>query len=276
MPKYQTLKVNNQATRKYLLISLILVLSLKPTSSSVNLGDCSDFLEDFPELECLQEPQIGSGQTASIYLVEFQKDSADFNLYKRGNLEGKKVFKVQRKSAETLNDVARVTQLQTVPGVIRLHSSIETEEYVLQVLDFAENGNLIGTINDPESKLLETPLKTLKFFGKIVDTLAGIHDLGLVHGDVKPDNIVLTEDYEPKFIDFSMTKKQDTVDFGHGSKSYMSPELIFSMNRFKEHGYTSKNDVYSLGIVLYMIYKRLNPIVMEYREYDTLVDYKSD
>ncbi|XP_071694547.1 probable receptor-like protein kinase At5g20050 [Rutidosis leptorrhynchoides] len=84
--------------------------------------------------------------------------------------------------------------------------------------------------------------------------LAYLHEECLewvLHCDVKPDNILLDVDYNPKVADFGMSKlfRQDATDNSiflriRGTRGYMAPEWLFN------HPITSKADVYSYGIVV--------------------------
>jgi serine/threonine protein kinase len=75
-----------------------------------------------------------------------------------------------------------------------------------------------------------------------------LHGKGILHRDLKPDNVVLVENGYIKLTDFGISAKMD--EFGHctkgsGTKSYMSPEMFRGIH---EHGVTA--DVYALGVIL--------------------------
>jgi serine/threonine protein kinase/formylglycine-generating enzyme required for sulfatase activity len=84
----------------------------------------------------------------------------------------------------------------------------------------------------------------------IASALHHAHQRGLVHRDVKPDNILLEADGKPYLADFGLALREE--DFGKGmvqagTPVYMSPEQI----RGQSHRVDGRSDVFSLGVVLY-------------------------
>src|SRR5439155_20982553 len=116
---------------------------------------------------------------------------------------------------------------------------------VFEFIDGENLKQLIGRIGPlPVRRAVELALE-------IADALAFAHDHGLVHRDVKPQNVLLTPDGDAKVTDFGIARSLD-VERGVtqtgtvlGTSNYLSPEQASGQP------VTPATDVYSLGVVLY-------------------------
>ncbi|MFJ7751261.1 PASTA domain-containing protein [Arthrobacter sp. NPDC097144] len=102
-------------------------------------------------------------------------------------------------------------------------------------------------------ELLETrtrlsPRLALALLDAVVDGLAAAHDAGLVHRDVKPENVLLADNGSIKIADFGLARAVSTsTNTGTlvGTVAYLAPELVTGS------GGDKRSDVYSAGIMLY-------------------------
>lgn len=76
-----------------------------------------------------------------------------------------------------------------------------------------------------------------------------VHGKGIVHRDVKPDNIIIDSNGYPKLADFGIAEFSNKIVPGsqYGTLTYMAPEIIF------EHEYSYTVDYYSCGVLLLLM-----------------------
>lgn len=97
------------------------------------------------------------------------------------------------------------------------------------------------------------PLATaLDWVGQIADAMAAAHASGLVHGDLKPTNLMIEADGKIRILDFGLALRQDTLATAtlptgepQGTIAYMAPERLLGAQP------DARADVYALGVILY-------------------------
>jgi serine/threonine protein kinase len=136
------------------------------------------------------------------------------------------------------------------PNIIQV-LDVETEsEYPFVVTQWAPGGNL-RRLTAVEGR---PPLAvSLRYFLQILHALSSAHDQGVVHGALKPENVVLGPSGNALLTDFGISRVAERskgagnqVYVGVGTVTYMSPE------QFRDPNFVSvKSDIYSLGIMFY-------------------------
>ncbi|KHN41912.1 Putative LRR receptor-like serine/threonine-protein kinase [Glycine soja] len=133
----------------------------------------------------------------------------------------------------------------------------------LLVYDYMPNGNLATLLQEAshqDGHVLNWPMRHLIALG-IARGLAFLHQSSIVHGDVKPQNVLFDADFEAHLSDFGLDKLtratpgEASTSTSVGTLGYVSPEAVLTGEASKE------SDVYSFGIVLLELLTGKRPVM---------------
>ena len=134
------------------------------------------------------------------------------------------------------------------PSVTKILETFESEKYMLIIMEYISGGNLQNFVKK-RRKLCEKTAKIL--FRQIIQGIKYIHSRGIVHRDIKLENILLDLNNIIKICDFGVGKliKPNTILKDQcGTPVYMAPEII------KGEGYHGfPVDIWSAGVALYIM-----------------------
>lgn len=172
---------------------------------------------------------------------------------------------------EQLMKEARAVARLENPNICAVYGLEEIGEYNFIVMQYVEGETLA-------SLLRKGPLglePALDLGEQIISALSAAHLRGIIHRDVKPQNIVVTADGQAKVLDFGLAKfvrrsqstgpadKMDQTShqgFVLGTVAYMSPEQA------RGDELDCRSDIFSFGIVFYQMLGGQNPFLRETRE----------
>lgn len=138
--------------------------------------------------------------------------------------------------------------------IIKLLDIIQKDDFYYIVLPYYEID-----LFDALPKVIGKPRTVIKIIHGIAKGIYDIHKKGYIHGDIKLENIVLNSCYKPIIIDLGLTKKITNDKSFYQSKlsgtlTYLPPEVV------DQQLYTEGMDVWSLGIVMYILMFGTDPL----------------
>ena len=92
------------------------------------------------------------------------------------------------------------------PNIVGVHEVFEENQTAYMVLDFVEGRDLLDTLDDPDHGL--TGLQVQGILRDVLGAVQYIHDRGMLHRDISPDNILLDSDMRPVLIDFGAAREE--------------------------------------------------------------------
>ena len=142
------------------------------------------------------------------------------------------------------------------PNVVQVFDQGADGDVVYLTMEFL-HGRTLREVLAVEGVL--TPREALEVAEPMLDALAAAHRAGIVHRDVKPENVVLTDDGRVKVADFGLARAASastaTAGLLLGTVAYLSPELV-------ARGVAdARSDVYAVGVMLYEMLTGSQPFV---------------
>lgn len=177
-------------------------------------------------------------------------------IYKGYNTKNNKIYAIKEITIDKKQNKSNVKRelnvLKTLdnPYIVKLHDVIIDTNYnnIYFILDYYPKGDFAKFLN-------HKPLKEKycrKYMKQLSQGLEYLLNKDILHRDLKPQNILLTNEYNIKITDFGFAKQVDKnslITTLCGSPMYMAPEII------NKQDYDIKSDLWSVGVILYeMVY----------------------
>ena len=134
------------------------------------------------------------------------------------------------------------------PNIVRVFDWGQEDGNYFIVMELIEGTCLAGLLNDQP---VLSPTKAASVCSQVAAALAHSHSSGVVHRDIKPGNILITEDGTVKVTDFGIAQATSTHDHLVAEGSVMGTASYFSPEQASGLVVDGRSDIYSLGVVLY-------------------------
>lgn len=178
---------------------------------------------------------IGSGGFGCVYLA---KDVL---------IDKKVAVKVPHKQGDNFEKLLREPRLLAAlnhPNIVSVITAEKTNEVFYIVMEYVEGNSLEQLLR--REKQLKLP-RALDWFLEIGDALAYAHGKNIIHRDIRPANILISQDEHIKVADLGTSRYLENNPFAStriGSPPYMAPEHFQGKATFQ-------SDIYSLGVLMY-------------------------
>ncbi len=157
--------------------------------------------------------------------------------------------------------VVNLIRHESIVNIIDLHALPDGRPYI--VMELLEGAPLGAVLEQSARQQRHLPLGGIgRMFGEVLDAVGAAHDKGVVHRDLKPDNIFIAPSGRPKVLDFGIAKLDvagTSTRTGAllGTPFYMSPEQCAG------RGVDHRADIYALGVILFECATGQKPFVSE-------------
>ncbi|KAM3136811.1 hypothetical protein pb186bvf_011070 [Paramecium bursaria] len=164
--------------------------------------------------------------------------------------------KILDKTTSKINVILNEIQiLRRLKGkhIVKLFEVYESKQSFYLVQEKLRPLNQNGINEGKLKKLTKQIIKTVKF----------LHDSGVMHRDIKEQNIMQSDCEDIVFVDFGVATEESISNQNEGTKFYQAPEI------FDDSYYDCRCDWYSVGVTLYRLQKKCQQIRFQYTYIDS-------
>jgi serine/threonine protein kinase len=183
---------------------------------------------------------LGSGGFGKVFLAKEERSE---------NLVAIKQLKNEDKAKQ--DDIIYEMQMVSKfnhPNIVLYKHHFVQEDLLYIVMEYCP----LGSLRDLMRKEKITSTFVWKWMSELTETLQLVHEKEIIHHDIKPDNILFTENRTIKITDFGV------ANTGAGTRPYMSPEALgWETAAVKD----ARVDIYALGVTLLELLTKRNPFI---------------
>jgi serine/threonine protein kinase len=143
------------------------------------------------------------------------------------------------------------------PNVVSSYAFIQQKDYIAFVMEYVKGGDLADYLQyNPRAPVRDV----VRILSQSCAGLQAIHEEGITHRDVKPENLLLTEDGDVKITDFGIARIKDGQRLTAqgsvlGTMEYLSPEYL------RDGDCDARSDLYAIGLIGYEMLTSKQPFL---------------
>lgn len=163
-----------------------------------------------------------------------------------GEIVVKKISKTKLQDPANYYKEAKILYASSHSNVVRVNYGCSDNDNIYIAMPYYKNGSLKSLI---DSRFLSVR-EVLRYSIQFLSGLNNIHSKGLLHFDIKPDNILISDSNEALLSDFGLSKAMDSLGFANPEAIYpkqVPPETFTSTQK------TIHFDIYLAGLTIYRL-----------------------
>ena len=210
-------------------------------SPTVELGferECNkyDFINE-------NKKPIGKGAFGEVWKVTHENSK---KVYCVKILSKRDIF--EQKLINQINKEISIMYNINHPYSVKLVNHFEDNEKLYLIMELAPNGNLYNLIQNNIKEKVKNMALIKKLIVQSIEIIKYLHSKNIVYRDIKPENLLLDNDYNIKLCDYGWATYFTPGKFLTvycGTPEYVSPEVI------KKYPYNEKVDIWGLGVLIF-------------------------